>query len=278
MNNIIVEVIGGLGNQLFQYAFGRAVSMQRGTELVLDASRFSSYKLRNFVLDNFGIEAKICFEPPDAILPLYREPHFHYDHSVFSQIGSMRYSGYWQSERYFSQVADKIRSEIQLRCAWPEYYQQLAGCMIQEESVAVHVRRGDYASNASTRAFHGLASVRYFGLAMRLIRSRLARPRFYFFSDDIDWCRENFNGADIEFIDVISKDDDRGLQDCRELLLMSRCRHYILSNSSFSWWSAWLGGDEQTVVVAPDPWFANPELCTRDLLLPGWNMLPIGGD
>ncbi|WFS09119.1 alpha-1,2-fucosyltransferase [Methylobacterium sp. 391_Methyba4] len=277
MQQIIVEIIGGLGNQMFQYAFGRAAAICHEAELWLDVSGFASYPLRQFNLGHFRIAGVVSEQSLDNSVPLYEEPHFHFDALAHTHSQSIRYRGYWQSPLYFSAVADRIRTDFQLRLAWPETYQSISNEIQNVESVGVHVRRGDYANNQTTQAFHGLAAPDYFRQAVDMMRDELGNPRFYFFSDDIEWCRGKFEGLDVVFVDIPEEREESGLKACRDLHLMSRCRHNILSNSSFSWWSAWLCDKPDKIVIAPNPWFATAGLDTQDLIPANWRSLPISG-
>lgn len=262
---------------MFQYAFGRAAAIHHRAELWLDVSGFESYPLRQFNLDNFCITGVVSDRGPDNSVPLYNEPHFHFDAFAHTHSQTVRYRGYWQSPLYFSAIADRIRSDFQLCDPWPAAYQSISDVIQDVDSVGVHIRRGDYATNQSTQTFHGLASPDYFRRAVDMLRDELSNPRFYFFSDDIEWCRRVFEGSDIVFVDIPEERGNSGLKACRDLHLMSRCRHNVLSNSSFSWWSAWLHEDPEKIVIAPDPWFATVGLDTRDLVQATWRLLPIYG-
>ena len=158
--------------------------------------------------------------------------------------------GFFQSEKNFTEVALDIRKEFTLKKEF-ESKSFLAEKSIIDltRSVSVHIRRGDYANNKTTNTYFGTCSKDYYLVAMGHIRSKVSSPIFYFFSDDIEWTKKEF-GESENFI-FISKPE---LEDYEELILMSKCAHNILANSSFSWWAAWLNANPHKAVVAPKKW------------------------
>jgi hypothetical protein len=141
------------------------------------------------------------------------------------------------------------------------------------EAVCIHVRRGDYSLNPHTRAFHGLLPPEYYQSAMSVIEKRSPRVFYYVFSDDLDWCRDHlrFKG-EAAFVDV-----NAGKPAWMDMRLMSRCRHHIIANSSFSWWGAWLNVSKDKVVVAPQEWFSDTRLVNNDMLPWDWLKVSIKG-
>jgi hypothetical protein len=292
---IISQIIGGLGNQMFQFAAGRALSIAHKTELLLDVGDFSGYRLhQGFELTRVFSCPVTQAEPQDvrAVLgwqssklarrivarPVLRslrnrhfmvEPHFHYWPGIRDVSLPCYLMGYWQSERYFSDVAPTIRTDFTFR-------QPMSGCNLKlaEEigavnAVSLHVRRGDYASNSKTLATHGVCPLAYYEAAIRYISARVETPYYFVFSDDMDWVRANLN------IDQPCRyvEHNRGTESFNDMRLMSLCRHHIIANSSFSWWGAWLNPSAEKSVVAPRRWFANYPADTRDLYCAGWILL-----
>ena len=288
---IISQIIGGLGNQMFQYAAGRALSLARGLPLRLDSSGFAGYGLHQ------GFELQRIFKCPAEVAteadvrgilgwqsaPLARrillrpgmaglrrkgfivEPHFHYWPGL-SQVPQDCYLvGYWQSEKYFRDTADAIRSDFAFKPPLAAENAGLAGQIARANAVSLHVRRGDYVSNHKTHATHGACSLDYYRAAIQYVSDRVEQPYFFIFSDDIAWVKENLR------MDMPHRyiDHNQGAESYNDMRLMSLCRHHIIANSSFSWWGAWLNMGANKIVVAPEKWFANGKDAV-DLFPHGW--------
>lgn len=290
---IITHIIGGLGNQMFQYAAGRALALANGVPLHLDVSGFEGYGLhQGFELHRvFGCEAPLASnEEVGAVLgwrsaPLVRrilvrseltklrgqafvvEPHFHYWPGIRNLPATVYLQGYWQSERYFAAVADAIRADFSFRQPLSAINAAIAEKIgAGGAAVSLHVRRGDYVSNPTTYAAHGLCSLDYYRAAVHHVAERIEAPEFFVFSDDIEWVRNKL-GIDFPCHYV---DHNQGVESYNDMRLMSLCRHHIIANSSFSWWGAWLNPREDKIVVAPQRWFANGERRLDDLYGTGW--------
>jgi len=283
---IIVQLKGGLGNQLFQYAAGRRLSLTLGVPLELDISFYERHSQRTYELHQFCIEAGIAtpwevarwrgprfltrITQPLGLLPrLVLEKSFEFDPAIL-QLHDGRYlEGYWQSYRYFADVAPQIRSELAVRTPPPDADRTLLDRMARCDSVCLHVRRGDYASNPTIQQVHGLCSVDYYQRAVERIVAQLRAPELFVFSDDMPWVKQNLRLAlpttHVEHHGV----DSAPL----ELRLMAGCRHFVIANSSLSWWAAWLSANENPIVYAPRRWFADPTINTADLTPPAWHRL-----
>ena len=291
MSGIISHVIGGLGTQMFQYAAGRALSLIRSEPLFLDVSGFNAYGLhQGFELsDVFCCPVRLA-EPQDvrAVLgwqsprlvrrilarPALRnlrsrhfvvEPYFDYWPGLRNTQLPTYLVGYWQSERYFADVAQTVRSDFTFRQPMTSRNQGLAEEIRSVNSVSLHVRRGDFVNNPKANATHGLCSLDYYEAAVRHIAERVDEPHFFVFSDDIEWVRSNLARRN-SFIYV---DHNRGPESYNDMRLMSLCKNNIIANSSFSWWGAWLNQNVGKIVLAPKRWFANNNP-TSDLLPSGW--------
>lgn len=290
---IIVKLMGGLGNQMFQYAAGRRLSLLNNTQLKLDISSLSAKgnTPRDYELKHLSINAVIATAAEIDLLrwqgvglvlkllsaglrlvgkkcPLpsdYREPHFRFDPS-FSVSPDDRYlDGYWQSEKYFDACTVEIRDEFAVRDPLEGRNLELAELISETESVSLHVRRGDFVNNAEASNYHGICGLEYYDHAIKRISEDVSHPAFYVFSDDPTWVKANLV---IPFpTTFISHNASRGHEDLR---LMSLCKHNIIANSSFSWWGAWLNQNSDKIVVAPSRWFTNPKIDTRDLLPESW--------
>ena len=277
---VISTLIGGLGNQMFQYAAGRALALRHGTDLRLDLGWLENPPAdltpRRYELDCFRLEAELCSIYPRTTRErarellgrsprVWREEMFRFDPQVLQLPDNMRLIGYWVSERYFADHAAQIREDFRFRNMPPGRIRELANGVASSSSVSIHVRRGDYVTNKATRAFHGVLPLDYYHAAVSCIREAVADPRFYVFSDDVDWCRVNLAlGAPTTFV------ENKGIRASEDLRLMSLCSHHVIANSSFSWWGAWLGAHPDKFVVAPRRWIAEEALDTSDVLPPEW--------
>lgn len=265
-DHLVVEVLGGLGNQMFQYAAGRAATLRTGAELVLDLSWFTTECNQDYGLDRFAIQAASLPASSGGTttrLPVVRERGFHHQPGLWQVDGSAYLSGYWQSPRYFEEAADVLRTEF--RTPSPLSLGAIVGRDVAPARAAsVHVRRGDYVADPEAQAYHGTCSPAYYVRAMSLVRALAgADVEFFLFSDDPAWAARALGGPGVQVVSTpASAPHD-------DLVLMSQCRHHVLANSSFSWWGAWLG-EPDGVTVAPRPWFLTPENNTKDLLPPGW--------
>ena len=283
---IVVRLLGGLGNQMFQYAVGRALAEERGDELFLDTHAYGEtppgHTPRHYELHQFPIQASLCspwlrwkfrrrsWVPLlrryayvresghvfDASLATRRDPHLYLD-------------GYWQSELYFRGLRAALAREFTLASPPDERNAALLTEIRASNAVAIHVRRTDYVDHAATHALHGVCSVDYYQRAMAYVRERVEAPRFFMFSDDPEWVRRNLSApADTRI--VSHNGADRGADDMR---LMRECKNFVIANSSFSWWGAWLCLHPNKLVVAPRPWFADPNEDEGDLVPADWTRM-----
>lgn len=287
---IIVRIIGGLGNQMFQYAAGRQLAAAHNTILKLDISDFKDYPLRDYDLSAFNI--KELFATPEEILLLkepdtgsfkkklkkllrrpskvgithIREKQYHFDPKIPTMPGSIYLDGYWQSEKYFSDIADIIKNEFTVKLPQTDKNMELAQQITSCESVSLHVRRGDYVTDAKTNTIHGTCDLDYYARCIEHLTQKVHRPCFFIFSDDPEWTERNLRITHpVTFID-----HNGAKRNYEDLRLMSQCRHHIIANSSFSWWGAWLGQHQNTIVYAPKRWFNSPSFNTQDLLPETW--------
>ena len=264
---IIIKIKGGLGNQLFQYAVGRAVALDHKSPLKLDLTIFKTYKLHKYLLDQFVIQADIATENEIVKLKgrnnmlfsalrkaslIKRKSYFkekrssYFDASVFKN-NCVYLDGYWQNELYFSDIRELLLRELtsissmsDLGCAYLEGIKK-------SNSISLHVRRGNY---LNLKNFNVL-DVDYYMKAVEYIRKNVEKPTFYIFSDDLEWCKNSLGFLDgCIFVDRTKTEID-------DLKLMSFCQHNIIANSSFSWWAAWLNQNSKKTVIAPKGWLLN---------------------
>ena len=282
MKEIVVALEGGLGNQMFQYAAGRALSLRAGTTLALDLRPLLRQGQRAYGLGAFSLsEVSLITEGEPPARPgkirrwlrrltggkqTFREAGFVYDESIRSVNPPARLEGYFQSERYFEDVAEVIRADFTPPADELGRLDALASRLLPSgPKVALHVRRGDY-TNPATMAVHGLMGPDYYARARSLIAERTGPSAVCVFTDDPAWVRASLElPADSVFV---SEHTRSAVED---LILMSRCSHHITANSSFSWWGAWLNPKPDKVVVTPSRWFQPASgLDTRDLRPAGW--------
>jgi hypothetical protein len=288
---IVSRLIGGLGNQMFQYAAARALADRTGSEVVLDVSDFASYTVHRYALDAMRIRAQVRGAPavtavPQArpfarkakalwrrlvparaqAVPTYRERSFAFDPGVASQRPPVQLEGYWQSEKYFRDAADAIRADFTLGTEPDAANRAMLERMQGTCAVSLHVRRGDYVTNPTAAAFHGSCSPDYYRQAVDHIAGRCGPLTLFVFSDDQEWVRQNMQFAH-PTVHVDCNPPERGAWDMH---LMKHCHHHVVANSSFSWWGAWLNPSPDKIVVAPGRWFTDGTIDTSDLIPPAW--------
>lgn len=283
MKNIVVALDGGLGNQMFQYAAGRSVSLRAGLPLELDLRTLLARGQRDYALGGFvlGENVKLLAEgaPPGSgrlsrLFRLitargrtFREAGFAYDDRVRSIAAPVRLEGYFQSDRYFSAFADVIRQDFAPRREAMGEIDRLAAQLLPAgPCCSLHARRGDYA-RPEISAVHGLLGVDYYARALQMMAERTGQSLpICVFTDDPTWARSHLPLSSMACF--VSEHTRTPMQD---LALMSRCSHHITANSSFSWWGAWLNPSQDKVVITPREWF-RPEsgLDASDLRPAGW--------
>lgn len=286
---IFSRLIGGLGNQMFQYAIGRSLAIVNNCELKLDISGFENYALHNgYELDIFNIKAGIAnSEDVSRLIStqsrlmsfIYRklrvkksthflEKSFTFDPNFFDAKLPVYLDGYWQSYKYFESIEPQLRQEFSLKNPLSGLNLQISEHISSVNAVSVHLRRGDYVSNKHTNSVHGVCSLDYYHAAIQTITEHVKNPVFFIFSDDIAWVKDNLTiSPNATFID-----HNTGKQSYNDMYLMSLCQHHVIANSSFSWWGAWLGANPEKIIIAPKQWFTN-DTVTDDLIPESWMRL-----
>jgi hypothetical protein len=291
---IIVQLLGGLGNQMFQYAIGRRLAWERNTSLKLDITHYQQDPLRRYGLHQFNIQAEVAsldelnpilnsstgrkairwlerrFFPFTARSTLHERYPYQYDSDVPRCSRRTIYlQGYWQNEAYFKPIERLIREDFTWRNALNPASHEIARQIREVISVSLHIRRGDYAHNPVTQRFHGLLPMEYYVQASEHIAAQVGKPHFFVFSDDPQWAEENLRlRYPLTFIR-----HNGGNSDQEDLRLMSLCQHHIIANSSFSWWGAWLSDNPNKIVFAPCKWLNNPILDTTYVTPSGWHRI-----
>ncbi|MBC2770605.1 alpha-1,2-fucosyltransferase [Pusillimonas minor] len=287
---VVSRLNGGLGNQMFQYAFGRTLADRMNARFYIEIGKLDSDPLRSYALSGFCISAERMDTGtlrrevlwPDGLLRRLRwlptlpgclsylaEKSFVFDPRAAATNHSVCADGYWQSPKYFEGHEIILLREFQLAAPMTAVRQETAARIKGVNAVSVHVRRGDYVANAHTQAFHGLCSPSWYEAAMQEMALHVDQPYFFVFSDDTGWSRENIRSEwPMHFIEV--QPDGRDFEDMH---LISLCQHHIIANSSFSWWGAWLNQKPGKRVIAPAKWFNQAAHDTRDLLPSAWQRL-----
>lgn len=251
---MIVYLGGGLCNTMFQYAFGRSVSIARKEELFFDKS---SLERTNRAYGLGAFNAQLIFANKNSATVQYSEPVFRYDSGVYSAPRNAYFCGCWQTEKYFD--IPVVRKELSLRNPVSDKTARvIEEIQATPHSAFIHVRRGDYLFPVQ-KAYHGNMGMDYYEKAIEYIRERVPDVRFFVFSDDHDWCRQKF--PELRIVDHIegrhiNPDPNDPGQEHEDLFMMSFCNHAIIPNSSFGWWGAWLGDTQSgRIVIGPKRWF-----------------------
>jgi len=292
---IIVSIFGGLGNQMFQYACGKALAAKLGVELKLDISFLAdklereNFTVRDYELNVFKINDGFVelsevrkFIPdlwnctkPDLLkyklLRFFNGNHYYFEKQKFrfephiEQLKDNSYVyGYFQTEKYFSNVKDDLLQSFTLKSEPDEQNQRLIAKMGAETAVSIHIRRGDYLNSP-----FNLLELAYYQKAIELIKQQVENPKFYLFTNDYDWALQNFDVLEIDKTIVVHNQAENSFMD---MILMSQCKHNICANSSFSWWGAWLNQYPKKIIIAPKQWYKSLKYNanTSDLIPAGW--------
>jgi len=289
---IITKLIGGLGNQMFQYAAGRRAAHFNNTLLKLDITGYekqTGITPREYMLHIFNIQENFSsineingLKNNSFIRKVFRkinpffqnnsyikEKYFHFDPSILN-IGDNSYlEGYWVSEKYFKDIENVIRKEFTFKNKPDVVNKKTINRIRNCESISIHIRRGDYVSDPKTNQFHGVCDLNYYHQAIKYMTSKITNPYFFFFSDDPKWCKANLR---LEY-PTIYISHNLGKKDYEDMRLMSECQHNIIANSSFSWWGAWLNQNKNKIVIAPKKWFRDESIDTNDIIPESWSKI-----
>jgi hypothetical protein len=295
---ILIRLMGGMGNQMFQYAAARRASLAHGVALKIDTSLLEPPKntkefvgtYRPYELYRFAIQSDVASRKEIALYNNLgptklsrawrrtcsrlkgREVFVEKGNSFKPQILKLGADaclvGRFQSERYFSDIAAVIRDEFKILSKPSQASQLWIERCKTPRAVAVHVRRGDYVSNPCYSELVGELPLCYYEQAAGRLNGLCGSGvDFFVFSDDIDWCRSNLSCfQNASFVDLRETEDPP----IEEFRTMSACTHFIISNSSFAWWAAWLGKQSGNVVIAPRRWGKSEEVCSEDRIPADW--------
>lgn len=287
---IIVYLKGGLGNQMFQYAFGRHLVEIHQTQMKMDISAYDYDGLIEYALEPFNMQDS--FASPDEIKKLTETKQSSFSNRLYSifhshqkrpnsfiQWNKIDYNpnmlklpdgvyleGYWQSEKYFIGIEQIIRDDFTLKETQTGKNKEVAEHILSSESVSIHIRRGDYIDSPIVGNSQDACSLDYYHRCIDEISQKTSNPVFFVFSDDIEWCRKSLKlSSPAVYVD--HNGFDKGYEDMR---LMSQCRHNIVANSTFSWWAAWLNNNKENLVYAPQKWFTEKKYNIDDIIPAKW--------
>jgi hypothetical protein len=289
---IVVNLMGGLGNQMFQYAMGRRLSLHHQTELFLDCTFLETenphHIKREYELGIFKIHAQIAtgkelkkFKQSNRIInkvqqrlpglfpfKLIHEKSHAFNEFILTAPDNSWLNGFWQTEKYFIDIENTIRSDFEFKSPAQELNKTLAEKIKSCESVSIHVRRGDY-TTPKVLAFHGICTTDYYYKAIEALSKKTTIRELFLFSDDTSWVKQNMRFD----LPVTYIDHNTGKNSFEDMRLMSLCKHNIIANSSFSWWGAWLNAYKNKTVIAPINWILDKQVDTTDVIPENWLQL-----
>jgi hypothetical protein len=305
MRKIYLRVEGGLGNQMFQYAFARAIQKEYGGTIIFDLHTYEKDKLRSISLSNFYLNEDVVIKASlrnrlvqkgmrmilrilnitfnlfkitgdnrikkTVSFGFFDQIHTSYDFYMHPcRTNNLYIKGNWMSERFFLSVKDIIKEEFKLKTPNSKKNNEFLSAISSFESVCVHIRRGDYTNSTwSSRLL--VCGFEYYNKALNKMKEAVENPIFYVFSnssDDLEWIKANYKfSVDVLYVDL-------GNSDFEELFLMSKFKNFIISNSSFSWWASYLANNEDKVVIAPSKW-NNGVWEMDDIYLDEWELIKI---
>ncbi len=287
---IVVTLMGGMGNQMFQYALGRSLSIKYNRPLKIDLSFLKrkdmgpKFIYRDYDLDLFNVYedfdinqigySNYAWSGPNGSLVKINEPHYQYSEMMMKSIGdsissnpevNFLISGYWQTPLYFKDIESQIRKDFTFKDDIDnsdDYIKDMLEKIRSTNSVLLNIRRTDYLNTN----YHGVMGNEYLDKGVELIESKVENPHYFVFSDDVEWCKENIKYTNMTIVDHSYKGDRFGYY----LQLMKNCKHFIIPNSSFAWWAAWLNEDPNKIVITPKQWFTDSNINTNDLIPYNW--------
>ena len=284
--NVIVKLQGGLGNQFFQYATGKSLALRLGLQLVLDLNWYLDNSNCKFILDRFKIydsswtpSKKIPrkirtvlyklsekISPIGLTLPVLKDIDFQFNHDLLSMRKPVLLDGYWQNESYFREYRKELIQLFEIKGEITADNHQLLNKIKSSNSICIHIRRGDYITDSNAARINGVCSKDYYYRGLNYLSESINHPICYVFSDEPEWAKSNLDfDCETLFVDINSIDKPEF-----DFLLMKSCKNFIIANSTFSWWAAWLSNYKDKKVIAPKVWFLNQTLNQNMHLPESW--------
>lgn len=289
----IVNILGGLGNQMFVYAMYLALrTVHPNEDIFLSRRSYKGYPLHN----GYELDRIFCVDAPEASLTQLSRvayPFFNYktwqlmrhflptrqhmvsgttqipfDYGEVTRDDDAFYDGYWQNEKNFLPIRDKVIKAYTFPKFQDERNARLAEKLKMTRAVSCHVRRGDYLNDP----VYGVCSNDYYANAIAELENMVAPEMYCIFSDDIAWCKDNISSM-IGDKEIVFVDWNKGRESFRDMQLMSVCHYNIIANSSFSWWGAWLNNHKDKVILAPEKWMNKP--LVNDPICEDWKRIKV---
>lgn len=282
---VIVKIIGGLGNQMFQYAYAKALE-QKGHEVKIDISAFETYKLHGgYQLDKYNIDldssikdendkfyknnlcSKVLRKIGLNFSKRIKEKSLLFDKKLLEIDDNSYLDGYFQCEKYFKDIREIILKQFTINQDISNYTKEIKNkIQNSQNSCSLHIRRGDFV-NSTNINIHGACDIEYYKKAIQYLEEKVENINYFIFSDDIEWVKENLAIQNAIYIDSKEKRIPH-----EDIYLMSLCKNNIIANSSFSWWGAWINRNENKIVIAPKRWFADDKLesQSKDIVCESW--------
>ena len=281
---IIIKFIGGLGNQMFQYALYRKLKesgkvVKADLTEIKEYNRHNGYEIENVFnvkIDEASIEelSNLKDNRQDIISKIrrklfgFKKSHYieksnAYDENILN-LDNIYLDGYWQTSKYFDSIRDVIFQDFNYNFTCDNKNEEVIKLMKESNSVSMHIRRGDYVSNPEAAKVHGgITTLQYYQNAIKYINANIEKPMFFIFSDDVEWTKKNIV---VDNSMIISW--NRSTDSFKDMILMSNCKHNIIANSSFSWWGAYLNKNKDKKVLAPNKWYNTME--APDIICDNW--------
>lgn len=267
---VIANIIGGLGNQMFQYAASYALAKKNGLELKLDLDDYNTFRDRNFELP-YAFDLKFSIASKKDVKNLIgvhsniylrrflyrvgyrknmlREKPYVLNKDFFDITNSIYLEGYWQNYNYFDSIKKDIRQQFKFKCLKNEEINFFFQKYKKKNVISMHVRKSDYINNKkNTHLFFNLTN-NYYLQAVNFFKLKVSNPHFLIFSDDVNWVNNNINLQNTSY-EILKP----SLSPAKDMALMSLCNHNIIANSTFSWWAAWLNSSVNKIVITPQKW------------------------
>lgn len=282
---IIVKIVGGLGNQMFCYAYAKSLE-QKGHEVKIDISAFETYKLHGgYQLDKYNIDLNSSTKEENSKFytnsliyrvmrklnignpKIIKEKSLLFDYKLLNIEDGCYLDGYFQCEKYFKDIREIILKQFTINQDISNYTKEIKNKIQNfQNSCSLHIRRGDFV-NSTNINIHGACDIEYYKKAMKYLEEKVVNINYFIFSDDIEWVKENLAIQNAIYIDSKEKRIPH-----EDIYLMSLCKNNIIANSSFSWWGAWLNQNEKKMVIAPKRWFADDKLesQSKDIVCESW--------
>jgi hypothetical protein len=274
---ITTSIYGGLGNQMFQYAIGKSISVARNVDFKMDTFKInnSNYIARDLSLSKFNIctthatlkEVKkfhkskyidFIFRKLDqnnikVSNKIFEKKPFYFDEKMLS-LTTGYLDGYWQSYKYFDDIREVLLNEFTLVNEMNLENKLICKKITELNSISIHIRRGDYVKEKKNMTIYNVFGLEYYHQAIEFISKKISNPYFFVFSDDLDWAKKNLQLTNVTYVDVNLTQNPEN-----DLILMSKCKHNIIANSTFSWWGAWLNQNSEKIIIAPRKWMSTVE-------------------